>query len=57
LSLTPRRDGSDAAAMGSTRRGASSPLWAMIGDSTEEFHTASNRELGLDLPFQRWRTH
>jgi hypothetical protein len=39
LSLSPRRDGSD--------------VWAMIADATEEFHTASNGEGGIDLPSPR----
>jgi hypothetical protein len=50
LSLSPWRDGLDATFMGSTRSGPPSPLWAMIGDSTEEFHMASSGEGGSDLP-------
>jgi hypothetical protein len=50
LNLSPQRDGSDTAAMGLTHCGLPSPLWAMIGDSTEEFHTASDGEGGFGLP-------
>jgi hypothetical protein len=46
LSLSPRRDGLDAAAMGSTRNGPPSSLRALIGDSTEEFHMASDGDRG-----------
>jgi hypothetical protein len=53
MSLSPRRDGSDTAIMGSTRNGPLSPLQVMIGDSTEEFHMASDREGGIDLPSPR----
>jgi hypothetical protein len=49
LSLSPRRDGSDAAIMGSTCNGPPSPPRAMIGDSTDKFHTASDGEKGTDL--------
>jgi hypothetical protein len=38
----PRRDSSDAAIMGSTHSGPPSPLSAMTGYSTEEFHMASD---------------
>jgi hypothetical protein len=46
LSLSPRRDGSDATIMGSSRSGPSSLLQAMIGHSTEELHTTFDREGG-----------
>jgi hypothetical protein len=46
MSLSPRRDGSDAVIMGSTHSGPLSPLRAMVGDSTKEFHIASDREGG-----------
>jgi hypothetical protein len=48
LSLPPRRDDSNAAAMGSTHSGPPSSL-AITGDSTEEFHMASDEEGGLGL--------
>jgi hypothetical protein len=47
LSLSPRWDGSDATIMVSTRRGPPSPIWAMIGDSIEEFHMTSDGEGGV----------
>jgi hypothetical protein len=50
LSLSPSGDGSDATFMGSTHNGPPSPLRAMIGNSTEEFHTASSGEGGSGLP-------
>jgi hypothetical protein len=53
LSLSPRRDGSDAAVMGSSHSRPPSPLCAMIGDSNEEFHTASDGEGWIDLPSPR----
>jgi hypothetical protein len=49
MSLSPRRDGSDAVIMGSTHSGPLSPLRAMVGDSTKEFHIASDREGGGGL--------
>jgi hypothetical protein len=52
LSLPPRRDDSNAAAMGSTHGGPPSQL-AIIGDSTEEFHLASDEEGGLSLHYLR----
>jgi hypothetical protein len=45
-SLSPRRDISDATMAGSTHSRPLSPLWAMIGDSIEEFHMALGREGG-----------
>jgi hypothetical protein len=53
LSLSPRRDSSDAAFMGSTYCEPPSPLRAMIGDSTEELHTTLGGERGSDLPSPR----
>jgi hypothetical protein len=50
LSLSPMGDGSDAAVMGSTQGKPPSPLRAMTGDSTEEFHMTSNREGRIDVP-------
>jgi hypothetical protein len=50
VNLSPQRDGSDAVAMGSTHCGPLSPLWAMTGDSIEEFYMISNGEGGLGLP-------
>jgi hypothetical protein len=41
LSLSPGRDNSGTAFMGSTRSGVSSPRWAITEDSTEEFLTAA----------------
>jgi hypothetical protein len=49
LSLSPWRDCLDAAVMGSTCSGPPSPLRAMIGDSTEEFHMTLDGE-GGDRP-------
>jgi hypothetical protein len=46
-------DGSGVAVMGSTRSGTLSLLWAMIGDSIEEFHMASDGEGRIDLPSPR----
>jgi hypothetical protein len=46
LSLSPRRDGSDAVVVGSSRSEPPSRLRAMIGDSLEEFHTTSDGEGG-----------
>jgi hypothetical protein len=53
MSLSPRRDGSDVAFMGSTHRRPPSPLWAMMGDSTKEFHMVSSGEVGSSLPSPR----
>jgi hypothetical protein len=53
LSLSPRRDGSDAIFMGSTYSRLPSLLWAMIGDYTDEFHKALSREGGSGLPSPR----
>jgi hypothetical protein len=53
LSLSPMRGGSGAAIMGSTHGGTPSPLWAMTGDSVEEFHTALDGEGRIDLPSPR----
>jgi hypothetical protein len=39
--------------MSSTRGGTPSPLWALTEDSIEEFHTASNGEGRIHLPFPR----
>jgi hypothetical protein len=50
LSLSPRRDGSDANIMVSNHRRPSSPLRAIIGDCLEEFHKAMGGEGGSDLP-------
>jgi hypothetical protein len=50
LILFAMGDSSSAAVMGSTRVGPSSPLWAMTGDSVEEFHMASDGEGRIDLP-------
>jgi hypothetical protein len=46
LSLSPWRDCLDAAVMGSTCSGPPSPLRAMIGASTEEFHMTLDGEGG-----------
>jgi hypothetical protein len=51
LSLSPIRDGSGAAVMGSTRSGTPFPLWSMTEDSVKEFHMASNGEGRINLPF------
>jgi hypothetical protein len=53
LSLSPIGDGSGAAIIGSTYGGTPSLLWAMIEDSVEEFHTASNGDGRIDLPSPR----
>jgi hypothetical protein len=44
LSLSPRRNNSGATIMGSTHSRSPSPRWAMIEDSTEEFHMVSSGE-------------
>jgi hypothetical protein len=49
MSLSPRRDHSDVTVMGSSCSGPPSPLWVMIGDSTKEFHAASDEEGWIDL--------
>jgi hypothetical protein len=53
LNLSPRKDGLDAAAMGSTHSGPLSRLWDMTRDSIKEFHMASDGEGGLGLPSAR----
>jgi hypothetical protein len=53
LSRSPMGNGSDATNMGSTHGRPSSSLWAMTGDSTKEFHTASDGEGRIDLPSPR----
>jgi hypothetical protein len=55
LSRFPRMGDTSNAFMGSTRRGASTPLRAMIEDSIEEFLTASSREGSFSLPSPRRR--
>jgi hypothetical protein len=50
MSLSPRRNDSGTAFMGSTYSGPPSLWWAMIEGSTEEFHTASSGEGGSNLP-------
>jgi hypothetical protein len=52
-SLSPMGDGSSAAIMDSTRGGTLSQLRAMLGDSVEEFHMASDGEGRIDLPSPR----
>jgi hypothetical protein len=57
LSLSPRRNDSGAAFMGSTHTRPPSLLRAMIEDSTKEFYMASSGEGGFDLPsFRRLGT-
>jgi hypothetical protein len=53
LSLSLMRDGSSAIVMDSTCGGTPSLLWAMTGDSVEEFHIASDGEGRIDLPSSR----
>jgi hypothetical protein len=53
MSPSPMVDGSDSIIMGSARGGPPSPLWAMMGDSVEEFHAASDGEGRIDLPSLR----
>jgi hypothetical protein len=53
LSLSLIGDGSGATIMGSSHGGTPSPLQAMTEDSVEGFHTASNGEGRIDLPFPR----
>jgi hypothetical protein len=53
LSLSHMGDGSDTIVMASTCGGPPSPLWAMTGDSIEEFHKTSNGEGRIDLPSPR----
>jgi hypothetical protein len=57
LNLSPWRDSSDATAMGSTHCEPPSPLRATTGDSTEEFHMASNREGGAHPPLSSKARH
>jgi hypothetical protein len=52
-SLYPRRGESGTAFMGSMRSGPPSPRWAMIEDSTKEFHRASRGGGGSDFPSPR----
>jgi hypothetical protein len=51
LSLSPRRNDSGTAIIGSTHVGTPSPLRAMIEDSTEEFYTALSGEGAPASPF------
>jgi hypothetical protein len=44
LSVSPRRSDSGTAFISTTSSGTPSPWWAMIEDSTEEFHMASSGE-------------
>jgi hypothetical protein len=53
LSLSPRRSDAGTAFMGSTHSGPSSPRWAMIEDSIEEFHMVSSGRGGFSLPSPR----
>jgi hypothetical protein len=53
LRLSPRRDSSYDIVVCPTRSGPPSPLRAMIGESTEEFHIASDGEGGIDLSSPR----
>jgi hypothetical protein len=55
LSLSPRRSYLGSTFMGSTHSGTLPLRWAMIEDSTEEFHTASSGEGGSSLPSPRRR--
>jgi hypothetical protein len=48
--LSPMGDGSGATIMVSTHGGTPSLLWAMTGDSIEEFHMALDGEGRIDLP-------
>jgi hypothetical protein len=50
-SLSPIGDSSGIAIIGSTRGGTPCPLRALIEDSIEEFHIASDVEGRTDLPF------
>jgi hypothetical protein len=53
LSRSPMGNGSDATIMASTHGRPSSSLWAMAGDFTKEFHTASDGEGRINLPSPR----
>jgi hypothetical protein len=53
LSLSPRRSNSGTAFMASTRSGPLNLRWAMMEESIEEFHTASNGGGGSSLPSPR----
>jgi hypothetical protein len=53
LSLSPRRGYAGVAFMGSTRSGASTPRWAMMEDSAEEFLMASSREGSFAPPLPK----
>jgi hypothetical protein len=50
LSLSPRRGATGAAFIGSTHSGASTPRWATIEDSAEEFLMASSGEGSFNPP-------
>jgi hypothetical protein len=53
LGLSPRRNNSYTTFMGSTHCGSPSPRWAMMEDSTEEFHMMSSGDGGFGLPSSR----
>jgi hypothetical protein len=53
LSLSPRRGGAGTAFMGATHNGASTPRWAMIEDSAEEFQRVLSGEGSFGLPSPR----
>jgi hypothetical protein len=57
LSLSPRSGDVCAAFMSSTRSRASTPRWAMIEDSIEEFLTASSREGSFAPPLSQKAQH
>jgi hypothetical protein len=52
-SLSPRRSHSGTTFMGSTGSVSPSPWWAMVEDSTKEFHMASSGGGVSDLPSHR----
>jgi hypothetical protein len=54
LGLSPRRSDSGPVLLGSTHSGPPSPWWALIEDSTKEFHLTSSRGGGSSLPSPRW---
>jgi hypothetical protein len=56
LSLSPRRGNEGTAFVGSTCCGASTPQWATMEDSTEEFLTASSGEGSFNHTSPRQRT-
>jgi hypothetical protein len=55
-SLSPWKGNEGAVFVGSIHSGASTPHWALVEDSTEEFLTASSGEGSFGHPYPRWRS-